>query len=168
MAVAKGRAFLLYIGTGSGASVTGDDIITVGTDWTLVAGAQERSMTLTNEAIDGTTAPVALTGPLWQTQLTGAKAVAIECAFRYLNRGEERHLLEQAWSEASMVKALLVYPPDDTPAAAAVAADTDAYGTQVFGEFMITSLSSSGGLSDTFNGSLSLSSSGPVKLVHPA
>ena len=166
MATAKGRAFLLYIGTDD-AVITGSTPITDLAEWNLVAGAQERSMTLTNEAIGGTTAPVSVTGPLWQTQLAGAKAVAIECAFRYLNRAEERQLLDKAWAEGSLVKALLAYPPDDTPAAAAVAAGTDSFGTQIFGEFLITSLGSSGSLSDTFNGSLSLSSSGAIKLVHP-
>lgn len=169
MAAAKGRAFLLYLG-GSSASIAGSVIIANPTSagWTLVAGAQERSMTLTNEAIDGTTAPAALTDPLWQTQLTGAKSVAVECAFRYTNSAEERALLDAAWSEASVVKALLVYPPDDTPADTAVAAATDVFGSQIFGEFLITSLSSTGGLSDTFNGSMSLVSTGPVKLAHMA
>ena len=166
MAVAKGRAFLVYVGDDD-AVVTGSDVIADLAKWTLVAGAQERSMTVTNEAIDGTTAPASLTGSLWQKQLAGAKSVSVDCAFRYLNQAEERTILEKAFSEDSLLKILLVYPPDDTPAAAAVAAATDSYGTQVFGEFLITSLSSSGSLSDTFNGSMSLSSSGPVQLVHP-
>lgn len=167
MATSKGRAFLLYIGKDT-ADVTGSALI-AGAElakWDLVAGAQERSMTLTNEAIDGTSAPAALTSPLWQTQLSGAKSVAVECAFRYVNTVEERQLLEQAWSEKSEIKALLIYPPDDTPAVPAASA-SDSYGTQIFGNFLITALASSGGLSDTFNGSLSLMSTGPVKLVHP-
>lgn len=169
MAAAKGRAFLLYLG-GSAASIAGTDVIgsPASSGWTLVAGAQERSMTLTNEAIDGTTAPAALTDPLWQTQLSGAKSVAIECAFRYTNSAEERALLDAAWSEEAVVKALLIYPPDDTPDGAVAAAATDVYGSQMFGEFLITSLSSTGGLSDTFNGSMSLVSTGKVTLAHPA
>ena len=169
MAVAKGRAFLLYLG-GSTATVTGSAVIANPTSngWTLVAGAQERSMTLTNEAIDGTTAPAALPTPLWQTQLAGAKGVAIECAFRYTNSAEERAVLDAAWSEQSVVKALLVYPPDDSPVGAPVAAATDIFGSQIFGEFLITSLSSTGGLSDTFNGSMSLVSTGSVVLAHGA
>ena len=169
MAAAKGRAFLLYLG-GSSASIAGDAVIAnpLTAGWTLVAGAQERSMTLSNEAIDGTTAPAALTTPLWQTQLAGAKSVAIECAWRYVNGAEERALLDAAWSERSYIKALLVYPPDDTPEGSPVAASSDSYGSQIFGEFLITSLASTGGLSDTFNGSMSLTSTGPVKLVHAA
>lgn len=169
MAVAKGRSFLLYLG-GSSASIAGDSVIAnpLTAGWTLVAGAQERSMTLSNEAIDGTTAPAALTTPVWQTQLAGAKSVAISCAWRYVNGAEERALLDAAWSEQSHIKALLVYPPDDSPAGAVAASATDSFGSQIFGEFLITSLSSTGGLSDTFNGSMSLASTGPIKLVHAA
>lgn len=169
MSVAKGRAFLVYLG-GSSASIAGTVVIAnpLSNGWTLVAGAQERSFTLANEAIDGTTAPAALTVALWQTQLAGAKSVSIECAFRYTNSAEERALLDAAWAEEATVKALLVYPPDDSPAGAPAAAATDSFGSQIFGEFLITSLGSSGSLSDTFNGTMSLASSGPVRLVHGA
>lgn len=165
MAAAKGRAFLLYLGTDA-AVVTGVALIADFAEWQLVAGAQERSMTLANEAIDGTTAPAALTDPVWQVQLAGAKSVSIECAFRYVNDVSERAALDLGWSEDAIAKVLLVYPPDDTPRAVPVAAVADSYGSQIFGEFLITSLASSGGLSDTFNGTLSMSSTGPVKLVH--
>ena len=166
MAAAKGRSFLLYVSTASAlADVTGDALITNFSAWVLVLGAQERSMTISNEAIDGTTAPVDPTDPLWQTQLAGAKSVTIECAYRYLNMEGEKRVLDVAWAEEAIIKALLVFPPDDTPPTPTPQL-ADTYGSQIFGEFLITSLSSSGGLSDTFNGSMTLASTGPVKLVH--
>lgn len=163
MSVAKGRAFLMYVGDAD-APITGTAIQSDLAKWHLVAGAQERSVTVNNEAIDGTTAPASLADPLWQTQLAGAKSVTIECAFRYTNEQAERRILDEAWSEESHIRCLLVYPPDDTGSAAA----TDSYGAQIFGEFLITSLSSTGGLSDTFNASLSLTSTGPIRIVHGA
>lgn len=166
MAVTRGRAFLLYIGTGT-ADITGAAVITPNSasGWTLCAGCQERSMTINNEGIDATVVGADASTPTWATQIVGAKSVSIEAAFRFTNSAEERYLLDAAWASAGTVKALMVYPPDDTPATPAAAA-TDIYGSQIFGEFFINSMGSSGALSDTFNGSISLVSQGAVKLVH--
>ena len=50
MAVAKGRSFLVYVGDDD-AVVTGSAVIADLAKWTLVAGAQERSMTVTNDCL---------------------------------------------------------------------------------------------------------------------
>lgn len=161
MSSAKGRAFLIYVGDAD-APISGNAVQTDLAKWKLIAGAQERSFTLSNEAIDGTTAPVKLTDPMWQRQLAGAKSITVECAFRYVNDATERRILEAAWSEESTLRILMVYPPDDTGAAS----DNDSFASQVFGEFLITSLATSSSLSDTFNGALSMTSTGPVVLAH--
>ena len=167
MAVAKGRAFLVYIGTAD-AVVTGTTIITDLANWKLVGGAQERSITISNEAIDGTHAPATLTTPLWAVNLSGAKSVAIEVAARFVNEQAERELLNQVMTESAHVKVLFRWPDDDTPSGAPAAVATEPYGMQLKGEFLITSMAMTGGLSDTFNWSLSLVSNGEVKIVNAA
>lgn len=168
MAVAKGRAFLLYIGT-SAAVVTGSAAIqaaTIGSAWALVGGAQERSLDIALETIDGVTAPASLTDPIWSSAIAGARSVTVNCSARFLNEESERLVLNAALSASAEVKALLVYPADDD--AGDTASTDDVYGTQIFGRFLITSLSHSGSLSDTFNWSMTLASVGSITVVRPS
>ena len=163
MAVAKGRAFLIYVGAAVATAADADE-----TNFVLIAGAQERSLAINTEAIDGTHAPAALADPLWAINLSGAKSMAIECAARFVNDAGERRAMDIALSETTHVIIRLIYPEDDTPAAVPVAAPTDIYGTKISGEFLLTALSHTGGLADTFNWSMSLVLNGIPTVVLPA
>ncbi len=159
---AKGRAFLLYISDTTAAAAVPTAVGTLAAATNLIAGAQERSFTINNEAIDGTTAPAALTTPLWQTQFAGAKSVTIEASCRFVSDAAEAAAQAAAMSEDAYVNAALVYPAftDDGVKPAAGPA-----GSTLVGKFLITSLGASGSLSDTFNWTISLTSTGQVTIV---
>ena len=159
---AKGRAFLLYLSDTTASAAIPSSAGTLTATGNLIAGAQERSFTINNEAIDGTTAPAALTTALWQTQLAGAKSVQIEASCRFVSDAAEKAAIAAAMSEDAYMNAALVYPAftdDGTAPTAGVEGDI------LVGKFLITSLSASGSLSDTFNWSISLASTGAVTIV---
>ena len=159
---AKGRAFLLYLMDTTATAAPPTAAGTIVSPANLIAGAQERSFSIDNEAIDGTTAPAALTTPLWRTQLAGAKSVTIEASCRFVNDAAELSVRTAAMSEDAYVMAALVYPADtdDGPAGSA-----GQQGDIVVGKFLVTSLSHRASLSETFDWSISLVSTGAVTIV---
>ena len=169
MATAKGRAFLLYIGNSdadiSGSTAIGSSDIT--SDFNFVAGAQEKSFAINNEVIDSTVAPPDPDGAIWATRFAGAKAVTVSASARFVNEASERRILDAAVSAEANVPLLLIYPADDTPSSPAVSND-DVYGTQIFGDFVITSLEQTGSLTDTFNWSITLESRRAPTFVIPS
>ena len=159
---AKGRAFLLYLDDTDAATAVPTAVGTIASSANLIAGCQERSFTINNEGIDGTTAPAALSTPLWATMFAGAKNVTIEAAARFVSDAAETAVFAAALAEDAYMNAAMVYPPftDDGPTPS-----SGDKGKTLVGKFLITSLTASGSLSDTFNWNISLTSTGPVALV---
>lgn len=154
----KGRAFLLYMGP-TNFVVPSSGRVSLST-WALVGGAQERSVDINTEIVDGTVAPATLTAPVWSEPLAGAKSVIINCSARFLNEAAERRILDAVVS-GNALSCLLVYPTSDSPV-------SELFGSQLAGRFQVTSMSMSGSLTDTFNWSLTLASVGRVHHAPPA
>lgn len=172
MAVAKGRAFNLYVNTATFAPgtvptlpakpVQTNSAAATGANWMLIAGAQERSLTITNEGIDGTTAPSAVSMPVWSRMLTGAKSVTMDAGLRFVNDAAEELLMSRALAEPAYIFAAMAYPIEAETLPGGTNGTAGPYGKAIRGKFLITSLAPRADLSDVFTMALSLASDGPV------
>lgn len=161
MAVAKGRAFLLYVEDGVSAVPTAK--VTSFGDWELVAAAQTVDFDLTTEEIEATVAPTGgASSVLWGARLAGAKQVSVTANLRFTNAKAERILLNKAVSETAQVKLLMAFPSESGDGS------DDLFSGQIAGEFMISSWSASAGIADPWNGTVTMVSTGTVNFILPS
>lgn len=171
MSQTKGRAFLLFVATSAPTAALPSSVpavavasgVSTSAGFTLIGAALERSVSVVNEAIDGTTAPAAITTPLWQTQIGGAKSVTISASGRFVDDAAEEMMEDIAYSERSFARMLIAYPAANAASVGANPAEAGSiYGRRLLGDFFITNWTASGSLTDTFNWSCEMTSTSAI------